>query len=200
VARELAVEAFDKRAGTYEQGAAARWHAKIVERAADVALAAVPVPLTILDVGCGTGALLREMIVRVPYGESYVGVDPAPNMIAVARRMSDSRITFVQAAAESLPFGDASFDLVVSTTSFDHWPDQQAGVDELARVVRDSGHVVLIDLSAAWLPQKRRARRPGKVRRMLDRAGLQLEQRETLYRAGFVLPLVRAFVASYVDS
>ncbi len=196
MAPDSAVESFDRRAATYEQGAVARWHAKIVERAADVALAAMPVPLHMLDVGCGTGALLRELVVRVPYGESYVGVDPAPNMIATARRTSDPRITFARAAAEALPFPDGCFDLVVSTASFDHWADQQAGVDELARVVRDNGRVVLVDLAAGWLPQKHRARTPRKVRAMLTDAGLQFERRETLYRLGFALPLVRAFVAS----
>jgi ubiquinone/menaquinone biosynthesis C-methylase UbiE len=194
VAPDAAVERFDQRAATYEQGPVARWHAKVVERAADVALAAMPVPLHMLDVGCGTGALLRELVVRVPYGESYVGVDPAPNMIATARRTSDPRITFVRSAAEALPFPDGWFDLVVSTASFDHWADQQSGVDELARVVSDNGRVVLVDLAAGWLPQKDRARSPRKIRAMLEEAGLELERRETVYRLGFALPLVRAFV------
>jgi ubiquinone/menaquinone biosynthesis C-methylase UbiE len=196
VASESAVERFDKRAATYDQGAVARWHAKVVERSADVALAAMPVPLRILDIGCGTGSLLRELVIRVPYGESYVGVDPAPNMVAVARRNSDPRITFVLAAAESLPFDDASFDLVVSSTSFDHWSDQAAGVRELARVVQDNGRVVLIDLAARWLPQRGRARSPRKVRALLEEAGLRVHRRETLYRLGFALPMVRAFIAS----
>jgi ubiquinone/menaquinone biosynthesis C-methylase UbiE len=190
------IEAFDQRAERYEQGGVGRWHAKIVERSADVALASMPVPLRVLDVGCGTGALLRELIVRVPYCEAYVGLDPAPSMIAVARRGSDARITFVQAAAESLPFPDASFDLVVSSTSFDHWADQRAGVEELARVVADNGRVVLVDLAAGWLASQGRARSPRKIGRLFADAGLRVERRETVYRLGFVLPYVRAFIAS----
>lgn len=196
MASDAGPEAFDRRAETYEQGSIARWHDTIVERAADVALAAVPVPLRILDVGCGTGALLRELISRVPYGEAYVGVDPAPNMLAVARRTSDARITFVRGTADALPFPDASFDLVVTSTSFDHWPDQSAGATELARVVADTGHVVLVDLAARWLRQKGRARTPRKVRQVLDGAGLDVQRVETLYRLSYVLPLVRAFIAS----
>lgn len=198
MARDVAsdVEAFDLRAETYEQGGVGRWHAKIVERSADVALAAMPVPLRVLDVGCGTGALLREMIVRVPYSEAYVGLDPAPNMIAVARRGSDPRITFVCGAAEALPFPDASFDLVVTSTSFDHWADQRAGVEELARVVADNGRVVLVDLAAGWLAGQGRTRSPRKIARLLTEAGLQVDRRETVYRLGLVLPYVRAFIAS----
>jgi ubiquinone/menaquinone biosynthesis C-methylase UbiE len=195
VARE-AVQTFDRRATTYEQGAVARWHATIADRSADVALAAMPVPLRILDVGCGTGALLREMVIRVPYGEAYVGVDPAPTMLAVARRRADPRIAFVRAAAEALPFADASFDLIVTTASFDHWRDQRAGVAELARVVSDNGRVAVVDLAASWLPQRGRARRPRAIRALLTDVGLHVERRETLYRLGYALPLVRAFIAS----
>lgn len=190
------VAAFDRRAESYESGGIGRWHAKVVERSADVALAAMPVPLRVLDVGCGTGALLREMVVRVPYGEAYVGVDPAPAMLAVARRLSDPRIEFVRGVAESLPLPDATFDLVITSTSFDHWADQRAGLTELGRVVSDNGRVVLVDLSAAWLRSHGRARSPRRVRQLLDEAGLRLERRETLYRLGYTVPLIRAFIAS----
>jgi ubiquinone/menaquinone biosynthesis C-methylase UbiE len=189
------ITAFDDRAETYDRGGVARWHAAIVERSADVALAAMPVPLRVLDVGCGTGGLLREMVVRVPYSEAYVGVDPAPRMLAVARRDADPRVTFVRGVAEALPFPDESFDLVVSSVSFDHWADQRAGVEELARVVRDNGRVVLVDLSAIWLPGRGRVRSPRGVRRLLREAGLEIDRTEVVYRFAFSLPFVRAFIA-----
>jgi ubiquinone/menaquinone biosynthesis C-methylase UbiE len=193
--RAADVEAFDQRAGSYESGGVARWHATVVERSADVALAAMPVPLRVLDVGCGTGALLREMVVRLPYGESYVGVDPAPRMLEVARLNSDPRIEFVRGVAEALPFPDASFDLVVTSTSFDHWADQRAGIAELARVVSDNGRVVLVDLAAAWLPSRGRARSPRKVNALLRAAGLTVQRRETVFRFAFTVPFVRAFIS-----
>jgi ubiquinone/menaquinone biosynthesis C-methylase UbiE len=43
-----------------------KWHEAVVERSADVAVAAMAVPLRVLDVGCGNGDLLREIVVRVP--------------------------------------------------------------------------------------------------------------------------------------
>ncbi len=53
--------------------------------------------------------------------------------------------------AEQLPFPDAAFDLVISTTSFDHWADQGAGLAECRRVLARGGHLVLTDLFSPWL-------------------------------------------------
>jgi len=53
--------------------------------------------------------------------------------------------------AERLPFPDGVFDLVVSTTSFDHRSDQRAGVLECARMLRPGGRLVLVDQFSAWL-------------------------------------------------
>jgi ubiquinone/menaquinone biosynthesis C-methylase UbiE len=174
----------------------ARWHGKVVERSADVALAAMPVPLRVLDVGCGTGGVLREMIVRVPYAHAYFGIDPDRKMIASALDESDPRITFVLGSAEALPFPDRCFDLVVTSLSLHHWADQSAGVAELARVVKGTGKVVVVDLSATWLRRKRRARTPKQMRTLLDQAGLRVDAGETLYRLAYSLPMVRAFIAS----
>jgi hypothetical protein len=55
-------------------------------------------------------------------------------MIDVARAAAaDDRLRFVVGTAERLPWPAATFDLVVSTTSFDHWTDQRAGLAERAR-------------------------------------------------------------------
>lgn len=43
------------------------------------------------------------------------------------------------------------FDLIVSTTSFDHWSDRQAGLVECARVLRPGGRLVLVDELSRWL-------------------------------------------------
>src|SRR4051794_21599088 len=144
------------------------------------------VPLRVLDVGCGAGELLREMVVRVPYGEAFVGVDASPQVLAAARRAADPRMEFVLAPPESLPFDDASFDLVVAAAGLAGWRDAAAGVAELARVVTDTGRVVVTD----------RARSTRTVRALLERAGLAYERDETLVRSGFTVPYVRAFIAS----
>ena len=76
-------------------------------------------------------------------------------MLAKARkRLGGMRLE--QAAAERLPFADASFDLVVSAMSFDHWADQELGLAECARVLRPGGSLGSLALvqaaAAARLP------------------------------------------------
>jgi ubiquinone/menaquinone biosynthesis C-methylase UbiE len=174
----------------------ARWHGKVIDRSADVALAAMPMPMSVLDVGCDTGRLLREVLVRLPYGESFVGVDPAAGLVARAREDSDARISFLCAEPESLPFPDKHFDLVVSSLSFGHWVDQKRGVEELARVVSDTGTVVLVDRSSRWIRGKGRARTPARMTALLAGAGLRVRKREIVYRLAYTVPIVRALIAT----
>jgi ubiquinone/menaquinone biosynthesis C-methylase UbiE len=197
--RDRDVAAFDRRAADYDRGGLGAWHQLIARRAADIALAARPQPGTVLDVGCGTGALLTELAARVQ-GARLLAVDPARGMTALSRdRLSDATTPAIvaQAMAERLPLGDGTVDLALSTMSFDHWRDQRAGIRELARVLRPGGRVVLVDLCARWLPQRDgRARRPAAVAALLVDAGLRIAQRHDVYRLAGVLPLVRAHVAA----
>ncbi|MEA5106836.1 MAG: class I SAM-dependent methyltransferase [Sphaerochaeta associata] len=69
---------------------------------------------TILDVGCGTGALCSALSER---GLSVTGVDPAEEMLAVARRKNfGNECTFIKAdATQELPFTDRQFDVVIAS-------------------------------------------------------------------------------------
>src|ERR1700722_16489751 len=148
--RDLA--AFEDRATSYEQGWRGRLHHEIADKTSDLALLTPSEPHRILDVGCGTGYLLRSLAKRCPDADELVGVDPAPSMIEVANgSVDDNSLRFSPALAENLPFRDGTFDLVVSTTSFDHWSDQQAGLRECARVITPGGHLVLVDQFSLWL-------------------------------------------------
>jgi ubiquinone/menaquinone biosynthesis C-methylase UbiE len=81
-----------------------------------------------------------------------------------AGRAGDPRLRFARAAAERLPAADATFDLVVTTTSFDHWADQGAGLAECARVLAPGGTLVLTDLFSVLLWPTLRGARRGKAR------------------------------------
>ncbi|HWF27958.1 MAG TPA: class I SAM-dependent methyltransferase [Mycobacterium sp.] len=109
-------------------------------------------------------------------------------MIDTARRLThDDRLSFALGVAEHLSYPDASIDLVVSSTSFDHWSDQLAGLAECARVLRPDGHLVLVDQFSRWLVPTLALGRRGKARtrrradRLLLRAGFERTQWHKLH-------------------
>jgi ubiquinone/menaquinone biosynthesis C-methylase UbiE len=186
--RDRDVTAFDRRARGYEEGWRGRLHHEITGRTADLALACVPAPRRILDVGCGTGYLLRQLASRCPQAAELTGIDAAPAMIKVAAATAaDDRLHFREGTAEKLPWPAGTFDLVVSTTSFDHWADQQAGLMQCARVMTPGGTLVLVDLfSALLLPtvvagRRGRARTPRRATRLVTAAGLRSPHWHDLY-------------------
>jgi ubiquinone/menaquinone biosynthesis C-methylase UbiE len=159
-----------------------RLHHQISERTASLAVATVAAPDRVLDVGCGTGYLLRELLSRYPDAEQLVGIDAAPAMVKTANAIAqDDRLTFVAGVAEQIGYPDETFNLIVSTTSFDHWSDQQAGLRECARVLCPGGRLVLVDqFSWTLLPTMLTSRR-GKAR--IRRRATRL-----LLLAGFASP------------
>ncbi|HUA95935.1 MAG TPA: class I SAM-dependent methyltransferase [Acidimicrobiales bacterium] len=182
------VTAFADRAPGYEQGWLGRMHRDIAERTVDLALSTCPRPRRVLDIGCGTGYLLRSLASRCPGAIALHGVDPAAPMVEVARTSADDdRLHFSSAAAEHLPFVDGTFDLVVSTTSFDHWSDQQAGLGECSRVLVPGGHLVLVDQFSLWLSptlvitHRGKARTKRRCSRLLRAAGLRRPAWHELY-------------------
>lgn len=138
------VVAYDRRAAGYERGPRGLLHREIARRVGVLAVSLVagrPDP-RILDVGCGSGALLRFVGALRPDAR-LAGVDPAPEMVRAAAGAGE---TVLQASAESLPFDEGAFDLVVSSTSFSHWEDRAAGLRECRRVVAAGGALLLADV------------------------------------------------------
>ena len=144
------VERFSRWAPTYERHWMQRFFFGPVQRAVlDLGAKEVPRPIAILDVGCGTGRLLREAEVRFP-AAALEGVDAASGMIKHAQAVlpARSRIRFQVATAEKLPFAAGQFDLVFSTMTFHHWADQERAMVEVARVLKPEGRWVLADFIA----------------------------------------------------
>jgi ubiquinone/menaquinone biosynthesis C-methylase UbiE len=101
--------------------------------------------LDALDVGCGTGFLVFELVAR---GHRVTGVDFAVAMLAEARRKAAAlgvAVAFEEADAEQLPFGRASFDLVISRHVLWTLPHPEAAIDEWIRVLRPGGRLVVVD-------------------------------------------------------
>ena len=97
----------------------------------------------VLDVGTGTGALVKALHAKYPT-HCYSGVDISEKMIEEARGgVPDA--TFVHGSAEALPFPDSSFDAVVSLSSLHFWTNPAAGLQEMARVLRPGGVLIVSD-------------------------------------------------------
>jgi len=103
----------------------------------------------ILDVGTGPGWLLLAIRRAAPAAQVF-GVDISPAMVARAVKNRDSAgcgdIVLKVAGAESLPFPDEYFDVVVSTGSVHHWKDPTAGINEVHRVLKAGGCALLCDV------------------------------------------------------
>ena len=101
----------------------------------------------VLDVGCGTGYFSRRAAPAVTPGGQVVGIDPSLPVIEYAARRAPANCTFRTASAQELPFGDASFDVIISSLAFHHLPDgdRLVALREMRRVLRPGGRLLLVD-------------------------------------------------------
>ena len=96
----------------------------------------------VLDVACGTGVLACAVAERIGEKGEVVGLDLSNDMLDVARRKNTS-IVWRDGQAESLPFGNNSFDHVMSQFGFMFFSDQRTALREMMRVLRPGGHLTV---------------------------------------------------------
>jgi len=106
----------------------------------------------VLDVGCGTGNYAAALTAATDCRIS--GVDPSQRMLDWAREAA-SWASLELNSAESLPFGDDAFDVVMSTDVIHHIRDRDAYFREAARVLRPGGHLVTVTDSHETIPRRR---------------------------------------------
>jgi len=95
----------------------------------------------LLDVGCGTGVLARAAVERVGKSGAVVGLDNNVAMLAVAKQIAPA-ITWREGSAESLPFDDASFDIVASQFGLMFF-DRTPALHEMMRVLKPGGRMIV---------------------------------------------------------
>ena len=99
----------------------------------------------VLDVACGTGVLAREILRRVGPTGRVAGIDPVLGMIEVAKQNAPA-VEWHEGNAESLPFADASFDVVVSQFGLMFFTDRARAIQEMLRVLTAGGRFAV----AVW--------------------------------------------------
>jgi ubiquinone/menaquinone biosynthesis C-methylase UbiE len=119
-------------------------HNRVVQ---DVTELGLPPGTPVLDAGAGTGRLAIEL---ARLGLAVTGLDLSPSMVEQARRNAENvgmagEITFEVGDVGALPYGEAAFELVVSTAALHHWTDPGAAAAELYRVVRPAGRLWVYD-------------------------------------------------------
>lgn len=191
------VEHFDRWAPVYDRSWTQRMFFGPVHRGvANTVESLAPSTRRILDIGCGTGALLRLLGRRYPQSD-LTGVDASKEMIrmATAANPFPERLRFVHGTAEDLPVGGDHFDLILSTISFHHWSDQQQGLGEAARALVPSGRFLLADhfvTPLQWVffatpARRKRFHSPLEIDGMLDAAGLGDQKWHRIYAVGPLL-------------
>lgn len=134
---------FDRWSTTYEQDRASR-RLRELQRNALGMLALTPDDV-LLDLGCGTGAAVRDAAATVTRA---VGFDLSPAMIARARELAASfgNAEFVEGDVSApLPFADGEFTAILCTNAFHHFPEHRATVAEIVRVLAPTGRLVIAD-------------------------------------------------------
>ncbi|MBV8064546.1 MAG: methyltransferase domain-containing protein [Actinobacteria bacterium] len=106
----------------------------------------IPERASVLEIGCGTGAVARVLAAKAEV-EQVVGVDPSPILLARAQALatSEAGLSFVAGDGRDLPFDDASFDAVVLHTTLCHIPGPEQVLAEARRLTRPSGWLAVFD-------------------------------------------------------
>ena len=105
--------------------------------------------MKVLDVGCASGWFISEICIRYPKG-SYAGVDIYEDAITYAKKQYP-HISFHVADAHMIPFEDDFFNLVVCTNVLEHAVDPKKIMEEIGRVLKPDGRVIVGMDSENWL-------------------------------------------------
>lgn len=158
----------------------------------------------LLDAGCGTAPMLSLLTREYP-GKRFVGLDLTPEMINKAKEKNLHNTELLVGDCENLPFDPETFDVIINSQSFHHYPDPQAFFDSVYRVLKPGGCLILRDntgpkwimgvMNRVFLPLANlighgdvKGYLIPEVREMCEKAGLTVERLEA--QKGYRMHLV----------
>ena len=101
----------------------------------------------LLDAGCGPAPMISLLAEKYP-DRHYTGLDLTPAMIEQAKKKNIPNTTFVVGDCENFPFEKDSFDAIICSMSFHHYPNPQAFFDSVKRCLRPNGRLILRDVTS----------------------------------------------------
>lgn len=103
---------------------------------------------SILDMGCGTGQLIRDMQNEFKgFDIKYTGVDFSPEMINIAKSTTEG-CDFFNCSVDDFSAPEGSFDIIVCSHSFPYYPNKGAAIDKLHSLLKVDGCLLLAQASA----------------------------------------------------
>jgi ubiquinone/menaquinone biosynthesis C-methylase UbiE len=145
---------------------------------------------TILDVGCGGGRTVHKLAAMARQGRIY-GIDHSEESVAASRRTNQQsiemgRVEIRHGSVSHLPFSDQMFDLVTAVETHYYWPDLDADMREVLRVLKPGGTLVIIAEAYKGGKYDKRLQRVEELRRFMSYAHLSVdEHRELFSQAGY---------------
>ena len=106
---------------------------------------------TVLDVGCGTGTILKNLSALTDI--NGYGIDVEENMILEAKQKCPDMDIFVSDCVKT-PFEDEQFDIVTSCMAYHHFVDKKGFAKEVSRIIKPGGHLYIVDPRLPWIVRK----------------------------------------------
>lgn len=145
---------------------------------------------TILDVGCGGGKTIARLAAMATEGKTY-GIDYSEESVAASRRenrklIAAGRVEVMLGSVSHLPFPDQMFDLVTAVETHYYWPDLNADMREVLRMLKPDGALIIIAEAYKGGKYDQMLQRLEALRGMMNYAHLTVgEHREMFEKAGY---------------
>jgi ubiquinone/menaquinone biosynthesis C-methylase UbiE len=189
---------YEKTAGSYDK----KWK-NYTRRTINRLLALLPVSLEgkkVLDFGCGTGALIKEILTRHPGLEKIIGYDPVEEMLREAQKKIQQLPGYQQEKVhlQSNQNYETQFDLIVSSSVLHYLPGPEETLLHLKSLLKKGGALVLLDYTKDSLlvkyfrwavklkdPLHHRAYYPQQIRKLVENAGF-IQEADAEFRISFL--------------